>query len=299
MRTVSQVYTADPYTPGPGVPYKYAPGVPYVFQALFMHKDKKAAGRPPLGVLSSNKTGRVTILLGATVCYNHGEVKSMQVLILGCGRLGSALALRLAELATLWLWDGDPEAAASLACRTGGRALAGPLPAPVTAFLALPAEALPQVLEGMQLPPGSTVLNCATTAPTRPLLAHMRPGVNLAWAKFVGHAREIAAGARPVIITGGVLGMIPKDLVNLLEHVGTVLPGDEELVRDVNQLVTAEALRCVARIQRQLESKDLPPQVIHAALSCTAPGTIKAAAGGDLGPFARQLMAQLRESPSG
>ncbi|MFZ5632383.1 MAG: pyrroline-5-carboxylate reductase family protein [Bacillota bacterium] len=222
----------------------------------------------------------------------------LSVFIMGAGRMGEILAKSMAGNHMVTIYDHDEQKGRMVAERAGCRygKPADILPSTEVVVLALPPAVTAPALASVHqfLRPDAVVINIATTVfkdALRPLLGGSG---HLAGAKIVGHYREM--NEKPAVLVDADTEKAGQAAFLLFSDVGRVEPGDERLVQLINTLATGEAFRAAVRIEDQLREAGVSPGLINSALRVVAAGSIKSYAEGDIGPFARELLKEIRSS---
>ena len=222
----------------------------------------------------------------------------MKAGIIGAGRMGKILAERLATQHEVFIYDADPAVAEASAQALGLRAstdLAGK--AADTLVLAVPDAAVRPCIEILLAQQATaTVFNVATNI-SREMLAEMA-GTSLRAlnVKIIGHAGEMGRGGQPVIVVDAIDQELAAVAAELFAAVGSVVVANADVVQTINVIATEQALRAAVLLEQALRTAGIENwEMIHGALSVVAPGVIKAYAEDDLGPFARKIIAALRE----
>ncbi len=213
--------------------------------------------------------------------------------------MGKILAAALASRHEVALYDADRESAASVAGSLKLRVLATMAEAVADAVvLAVPDKAVAAcVAELARTGRDWTVFSVATNI-SREMLAGMAGGgVRLLNVKIIGHAGEMSRGSRPVL----VIDRGEADLVELARQVfapvGALVVGAADQVQRINSVATAEALRAAVAVETALQKEGITdPALVRGALAQVAPGVLRAYAEDDLGPFAREIVAKIRET---
>ena len=222
----------------------------------------------------------------------------MKVGIIGAGRMGKKLSERLSGRHEVFLYDADPAAAQATALALGLRAstdLAGE--SADALVLAVPDAAVRPCIEILLAQQATaTVFNVATNI-SREMLAEMA-GTSLRAlnVKIIGHAGEMGRGGQPVIVVDAIDQELAAVAAELFAAVGSVVVANADVVQTINVIATEQALRAAVLLEQALRTAGIENwEMIHGALSMVAPGVIKAYAEDDLGPFARKIIAALRE----
>ena len=213
--------------------------------------------------------------------------------------MGKILAAALTSRHEVALYDADRESAASVAGSLKLRVLATMAEAVADAVvLAVPDKAVAScVAELARTGRDWTVFSVATNI-SREMLAGMAGGgVRLLNVKIIGHAGEMSRGSRPVL----VIDRGEADLVELARQVfapvGALVVGAADQVQRINSVATAEALRAAVAVETALQKEGITdPALVRGALAQVAPGVLRAYAEDDLGPFAREIVAKIRET---
>ena len=218
--------------------------------------------------------------------------------------MGSLVAKRLGAEVEKVIIDTDPARAAAVAAEAGGVS-SGELVAARGAgaiILALPAENVAPEAAALSAiaSPEALVLNLATAADTSKALTSASQavagaaGLRMIPVKIVGHAREIAAGVRPLVVVDSASDEVLSTVRELLRDFGPVVRGPEELVRIANTIASEEGVKAALAIRERLRHAGVPEEWILPAIQGPGAGTMKAFAAGDLGPFVRGLVERLR-----
>ena len=223
----------------------------------------------------------------------------MRITVVGAGRMGKILAAAMAVGNEVALYDADRDRAARLAGSLKLQALATMTETAADAVvLAVPDKAIaPCVAELVKTGKSWNVFSVATNI-SREMLAAMACGeVRCLNVKIIGHAGEMSRGSRPVlVIDRGEVAMIEL-AQRLFAAVGVLTVGEADQVQRINSVATAEALRAAVAVESTLQKEGITdPAVIRGALSQVAPGVLRAYAEDDLGPFAREIVAKIRQS---
>lgn len=224
----------------------------------------------------------------------------MRIGIVGIGRMGRVLAVRLAGVADLILFDVNTDQLVKVAAATGAKVGNSLEETAVgdAVILALPdREVIDCIKEFNQVRRSPiTVINVATNVAQSVLEHSAAPHVRCTSAKFIGHAGEMAAGARPVIIVHEK----PEELVPLttevFAHVGDVIVGNSDLVTTINTVAAEKAIEAAVLIEESLRMKGFSdPAISKSAVGQVAAGIVKAYAADNLGPFAREIVRSVKK----
>ena len=222
----------------------------------------------------------------------------MKAGIIGAGRMGKILAERLATQHEVFIYDADPAVAEASAQALGLRAstdLAGK--AADTLVLAVPDAAVKPCIEMLLVQQTTAMVFGVATNISREMLAEMA-GTSLRAlnVKIIGHAGEMGRGGQPVIVVDAIDQELAAVAAELFAAVGSVVVANADVVQTINVIATEQALRAAVLLEQALRTAGIENwEMIHGALSVVAPGVIKAYAEDDLGPFARKIIAALRE----
>ena len=214
--------------------------------------------------------------------------------------MGRVLAVRLAEATDLTLYDVNTGQLAKIAAATGAKAGSSLEEAAHgdAVILALPdREVIDCIKEFNQIRRSPiTVINVATNVAQSVIEHTAAPHVRCISAKFVGHAGEMAAGARPVIIVHDKPAELVPLTTEIFSYVGDVLTGNSDVVTTINTLAAEKALEAAVLIEENLRVKGFTdPAIAKSAVGQVAAGIVKAYAADNLGPFAREIVRQVRK----
>lgn len=210
--------------------------------------------------------------------------------------MGQTLAKYLAGHTELLLYDIETAKARELAEQTGGQAVSlEELASAEIIILALPAAVMAAAAENLKnlLSPRNLIINIATTCPKDTIIGVLGRAEQVLSAKFVGHAKEMAAGEKPTIVIDAANEAAARKAAELFGMIGTVLFGPEDIVNKLNVLAATEGIRAALRIKSEMEKQGLPAELYPAAVRGVAAGTMKGYASGDMGPFVAELVKKL------
>jgi pyrroline-5-carboxylate reductase len=222
----------------------------------------------------------------------------MKAGIIGAGRMGKRLAQRLSGRHEVFLYDADPAAAQAAAQALGLRAASDLAEEAADALvLVVPDMAVKPCIEMLLAQQATAMVFNVATNISREMLAEMA-GASLRAlnVKLIGHAGEMGCGAQPVIVVDEADPALAAVAAELFAPVGSVVLANADVVQTINVIATEQALKAAVMLEQALRTAGIENwEMIHGALSVVAPGVIKAYAEDDLGPFARRIIAALRE----
>ncbi len=214
--------------------------------------------------------------------------------LVGVGRMGRALAARLAEEHDVCIFDRDQVRLETVSHELSLTKMESieEMAHMGTVILAVPdREVISCIKVFNQLPHPLAVINIATNV-NRHIIRETAAGhVKCISAKIVGHADEMALGQKPLIIVDDR----PEDLVELVCKVfapaGDVIVGRADVVSLINTIAAEKVLSAAVSIEETLrQQKITDPAIVKASIRQVAVGTLKAYADGNLGPFAREIV---------
>jgi len=223
----------------------------------------------------------------------------LKVTIVGAGRMGTALAVKLAKENELFVYDRDPGkthmAAVMVGCRAA-ESLADCAQGDIL-ILALPSEVMVEAVTELlpYLAPHHILVNVATTTPRSRIEAVVEDRCAVVSAKFIGHAKEIAGGEIPQIIVDAPVPAHGQQVAALFRAIGPVEFGDENIVQRLNTMAATEGIRAAWSIKRKMVEQGIPKQYFAVAVRTVAAGTMKAYASGDAGPFVLDIINRLEK----
>ena len=222
----------------------------------------------------------------------------MKAGIVGAGRMGKILAERLAGRHEVFLYDADPAAAQVAAQALGLRAAADLAGEAADALvLVVPDAAVKPCIEMLLAQQTTSMVFSVATNISREMLAETA-GASLRAlnVKIIGHAGEMGRGGKPVIVVDKADPALAAVAAELFAPVGSVVVAEADLVKTINVIATEQALKAAVAIEQALCAAGIDDRaMLDGALSVVAPGVLKAYAEDDLGPFARKIIAALRE----
>lgn len=146
-------------------------------------------------------------------------------------------------------------------------------------FLAVPGAAAAQVVRDMtpHLAENALVVNMAPDLFTGEL-ADGQANVRLAAAKVLGHAHELEAGARGLVVLDHVDEEAEARLRQLLEPLGPVIRGSETMVQEAGAAVMAVMEEARRNLLDRLTVLGLDKHLAQVVLAGAAPGVLRAMA---------------------
>ena len=222
----------------------------------------------------------------------------MKAGIIGAGRMGKILAQRLAMQHEVFIYDADPAAVEAAAQALGLRAAASLTGEAAEALvLAVPDAAVKPCIEMLLAQQTTAVVFSVATNISREILAEMAgAALRCLNVKIIGHAGEMSRGGQPVIVVDKADPALAAVAAELFAPVGSVVVAEADLVKTINVIATEQALKAAVAIEQALCAAGIDDRkMMDGALSVVAPGVLKAYAEDDLGPFARKIIAALRE----
>lgn len=222
----------------------------------------------------------------------------MGIGLVGVGRMGRVLAHALARDMELCLFDRNEAQMNRLAEElyvTTVHQLED-IVKMRTVILAVPDHEVVSCIKTFnQIKEPLTVINIATNVGQQMLERMAAPHVKCICVKFIGHADEIARGARPVIIVNQFPADIVPQMVDLFQRVGQVIVGRADIVHRINTIAAEKALEAAVNIEETLKQEKITDQnMIKSAISQVAAGILKAYADGNMGPFAREIVLSVK-----
>lgn len=217
----------------------------------------------------------------------------------GIGRMGTVLAQRLASCNRLVLYDCDKEKAAVTA-RAFGAAVAASLQETAacgTIILAVPDRVVAECIRELnRMAQEICVINIATNVTQSMMEEVAASHIKCISVKLIGHAGEMALGFDPVIIVNEEPPELAERALTIFASVGQVMTGPDDAVAAINNIAAVKALEAAVAIEDELCRRGYASDaIIKSALRQVAAGIIKAYASDDLGPFAAEIVAKLKQ----
>ena len=222
----------------------------------------------------------------------------MTIGLIGVGRMGKAIAARLANNFDVTVFDRDTVRLLAVADEYGLQAANSieEMSDLGTIILAVPdREVISCIKIFNQLQKPLIVINIATNVDRHVLRETPAKHVQCISAKIVGQADEMMLGQRPVII----VDERPPELVPLAAEIfraaGEVIIGRADMVSLINTIAAEKILTAAVSIEETLLQQNITdPAIIKTAIRQVAVGTLKAYADSNLGPFAREIVQAVR-----
>jgi pyrroline-5-carboxylate reductase len=203
------------------------------------------------------------------------------VAIVGAGAMGSLLAFRIPGGYRKVIISRERGGAAQVADEVGG--LASDQISAVRGcqviFLAVPGAAVLPLLREMtpHVAENALVVNMAPDLFTGDLAAE-HAAVRFAAAKVLGHADELAAGARGLVVLDHVDEEAEDRLRQLLEPVGPVMRGSETLVQEAGAAIMDVMTEARRNLLDRLSVLGLDGPLAQVVLAGAAPGVLRSMA---------------------
>lgn len=221
-----------------------------------------------------------------------------QIGLIGVGRMGRVLASKLSGYVELKIFDRDDKRLQVVAEELGIPAAANleELANLGTIILVVPdREVISLIKDFNQLKQPVSIINVATNVAQHVLELSAAKQVTCIGAKFVAQAREMAAGAKPVIIVNERPPELALVAQEIFAPIGRIMIGNADVVTYINTQAAEKALTAAVLIEETLRCQPYAnAEVIKSAIRQVAAGILKAYADDDLGPFAREIVRAIR-----
>jgi pyrroline-5-carboxylate reductase len=199
--------------------------------------------------------------------------------ILGAGRLGKALALRLREKCDVAIFDINAKLCKQFAKQNGLTFLYEEDLCLFADFLvlAIPSGAVEDVARRVEarLDGVSLLLNTATNTDTLELVNRLElRRARLVGFKPIGQFAAIQQGIRTVFVTANASSAEMELLSEVFSNIGPVRRGDEGVIQTLNREATRLALRFAQEFTGSMETIVADQEWISAALRNCAAGTL-------------------------
>lgn len=218
----------------------------------------------------------------------------MPIGLVGVGRMGKTLAVKLADHMDLVLFDRDNSRLADVESeyRLAVADSLEDMAALGTVILAVPdREVISCIKLFNQQPQPLTVINIATNVNRQVLREIAAKHVKCTSAKIISQADEMMAGQRPVIIVDDYPPELVSATADIFSKVGDVIIGRADLVAQINRITAEKVLTAAVTIEEALRQQNInDTEIIKSAIGQVAVGTLKAYADSNLGPFAREIV---------
>src|SRR3989338_455157 len=187
--------------------------------------------------------------------------------IIGTGRLGSALAKRLAPHCSLLLSDsflGKARQMAKILNADFGNIRYLFEKADII-LLAIPPEEICLLIEKEEtfLRQGAILVNLATSLDTHKIRTCLtRKDIRVIGIKPITQAYALAHGYQTIFVTSCEDTGLREKLVPLLREIGEIVLGDDMLVKEINAEATRWGLRLYLSLQDKLKAMNVPQKFI-------------------------------------
>lgn len=222
----------------------------------------------------------------------------MKIGIIGIGHMGRNIAQRLAPHVDLLLYNRTYEKAAVWADKIGARvvdSLDG-LNDCELLLMVVPAKETMACLQSFnERAKPVKLVNLATSVSVRDLQAAAAKHVQIICAKIISHAVEMDKGEKPLVMVDQLPEEVSTTAMRVMSLIGDTLLGDTDTVNRVNTIAARLALENCIELENRLKQAGIADErIIKQAMSQVAPGTMKACALGLLGPFALDIVEQIK-----
>lgn len=222
-----------------------------------------------------------------------------KVAVVGAGRMGALLAHRMPGSFRKVIISRRKADAVALADEVGGVASDqySAVRGCEVILLAVPGEAVTKVVSELapHVDPNALLVNTATAVMTDDL-AGAFPNLRFAAVKVVGDAQEMARGGPGAVLLDHVAEPEEELLRHLVSGLGPVARGRESVVMGANTAVVEVMARAETDLRNRLAAMGLQEPLVTAAIVTAGPGVLRSLAQGTPGPFARTVLARLRNS---
>lgn len=222
----------------------------------------------------------------------------MRVGVVGIGHMGKNISQRLAKQLELVLYNRTYEKAANWAAKIGAQAtdkLEGLADCELI-LLVLPAKETVKCLQLFnQWSQPVKLVNLATSVSTKELQAAAAEHVQILCAKIISHAVEMDRGEQPLVMVDILPPELSAQTLSVMSHIGESFAGDTDIVGKVNSTAARLALESCIELENRFKNIGITDErIIKQAMAQVAPGTMKACALGLLGPFALDIVEQIK-----
>jgi pyrroline-5-carboxylate reductase len=225
----------------------------------------------------------------------------LKVAIVGVGKMGTLLAHRIPGSVRKVIIGRRKGEATALADEVGGIASDqfSAVRGARVIFLAVGRTAAAQIAAEIEpfAEPTTLLVNMATDLPTSDLQAEY-PNLRFAAAKVIGHADEMRRGSPGIVLLDRIDSEGEATLRSLLDGLGPVTVGTEAQALAANTAVIEVMAAAQRELHERLSAIGLATELRQAAIGTTGPGVIRALALGEVGPFARSVLARLQSHGS-
>jgi pyrroline-5-carboxylate reductase len=200
--------------------------------------------------------------------------------MVGAGRLGKAIAMRLAGRVKFYIADGIREKAEALARASGGIAMSveDVFRDANIVMMIVPPDQIVSLAETHSeiMQPGALLLNMATSVPTSEVQRQVsRRDIHVMAVKPIGQAHAIEHGGKAVFVVNGHDAVHIKAVSDLLRPIGPCIAGDEMLVQYINAAATRAGLKMIMELWEELIPISFADEILDVAIQTVAVGTIQ------------------------
>lgn len=223
----------------------------------------------------------------------------MRVGLVGLGRMGQVLARNLAGKVDLSVYDKLAEHIKALDIEPVSRvhSIAEFIDRDIVILAVPDSEVLSCVRELNVLKTRLVVANIATNVTRASLEQTTMEPLECIGVKIIGQAKQMALGERPLIVVDDNKPHLLPMVTELFLQIGEVECGDSDQVGIINNLAAKTVLEACVAIEEALRLQGIASsEIIKSAISQVGAGTMNAYAKGDLGPFAREIVAGIKNA---
>lgn len=227
----------------------------------------------------------------------------MKIGIVGIGHMGKNISRRLAAHFELILYNRTYEKALEWSSQIGAQAVRtmDELQGCKIIMMVLPAKETIKCLQLFnQWTKPVQLVNLATSVPCSELQAVAAEHVQILCAKIISHAVEMDRNEKPLIVVDTEPAELSEQVLEVLQYAGDVIAGDTDIVGRVNSIAARVALESCIELENRIRQTGITDErIIKQAMAQVAPGTMKACALGLLGPFALDIVEQIKSEKRG
>lgn len=219
------------------------------------------------------------------------------IAVIGTGRMGGLISRKLSGSHDLILIDMNLRSCGELAKELGALGTREYSLIDKADFIitALSHLVMPQAVEELSkyIKPNQVVINVSTDN-EMDTFEPIKDKCILAYAKIIGHAKEIGLGELPAILVGSDNDEVKQKVAGIFSRMGVVCFGDEKTVKTVNKIASEEGVKAAFLLQQRLEELNIPKEYISFAIRNVASGVMNAYALGEAGPFVENIISKIK-----
>jgi len=206
-------------------------------------------------------------------------LNDIKVGVIGVGKLGKVIAKKIPSDISLYVCDLNEEIAKVVSSNIS--CFCNKTEAIIKdcdyLFLALPPNVITKFCteNSHMFKANSVLLNLATSVDTEEIITNInRADISIIGLKPVCQSTALEQGQKVIFVTSSDNQKQHDILKYLLVNMGTILIGDEMMVRDINEIATKRAMELIINLKNELMEIGINEDIVEVAIKTVAVGTL-------------------------